>query len=320
MSASGHLLRFAHLSDAHLPPDGPLPWRTLIGKRGLSVMSWRRRRAGLYRQETVDGVVADIARFAPDLIADTGDLTNFGLPQEFRKAAAWLETLPAPTVVVPGNHDAMMPSSLEEGLPMWKRWSPARAEDFPFVRREGDVAIIGVCSAIASPPFMACGRVGTGQTERLRKILEATRGLCRIVLIHHPVGPGLVPWRKSLLGWRRIARVLREAGAEMVLHGHAHCAATSTVPGTRIPLVGAPSAALRSTERDSRAGWNALTVMAEGEHWRIELTRRQMTETGAFEDAGCVCWLRPRQVIPGNLPQETLPDIAAGRERRVRYA
>ncbi|NHN89581.1 metallophosphoesterase family protein [Acetobacter conturbans] len=297
-----HSQRFAHLSDVHLPPEFHIPPHAMLGKRGLSVMSWRRRRARFYRRETADAVVTDLAGFAPDIIADTGDLTNFGLPKEFANGAAWLQKMPAPTVVVPGNHDAMSWGARSQALAAWSRWSAPHINDFPFVRQVGHLAIIGVCSAIASPPFMACGRVGTGQLERLQRVLEATRDSCRIVLIHHPVIPGMVAWRKSLLGWRRVAEVLQSAGAELVLHGHAHCAATHTVPGTTIPLIGSPSASLRSEKEESEAGWNAFTIANERDYWRIELTRRRITAEGTFQDAGCICWLRPKPVVPDNIP------------------
>ncbi len=42
----------------------------------------------------------------PDVIAVSGDLTQAGRSSEFQDAAAYLESLPFPQVVAPGNHDA----------------------------------------------------------------------------------------------------------------------------------------------------------------------------------------------------------------------
>ena len=43
--------------------------------------------------------------FAPDLTVVTGDITSDGLPAEFIAARAWLDRLPTPLLVTPGNHD-----------------------------------------------------------------------------------------------------------------------------------------------------------------------------------------------------------------------
>ena len=41
----------------------------------------------------------------PDLIVHTGDLTDFGLPDEYANLKAILAPLQAPLLAIPGNHD-----------------------------------------------------------------------------------------------------------------------------------------------------------------------------------------------------------------------
>ena len=158
MSNAGQMQSLAHLSDVHLPPMGALSPKAFLGKRALSVMSWKRRRSRLHALKTAQAVMSDIATFSPDVIADTGDLTNFGLPQEFSQAADWLDAMPAPTVVVPGNHDAMTSRARKQALATWDRWTASRAEDFPFVRRSGNIALCRGCSALGRNPALAYGR------------------------------------------------------------------------------------------------------------------------------------------------------------------
>src|SRR5205085_3605230 len=50
-------------------------------------------------------LTALVNRLEPDLVAISGDLTQRAKPEQFAQARAWLDTLPAPKVVVPGNHD-----------------------------------------------------------------------------------------------------------------------------------------------------------------------------------------------------------------------
>ena len=49
--------------------------------------------------------------------------------------------------------------------------------NLPSVRIRGDLALIGVCTALPTKPFVAAGEVGSKQLEKLETILEALREL-----------------------------------------------------------------------------------------------------------------------------------------------
>jgi len=273
----------AHLSDVHLPPPAPLPsWRAFTNKRALSVASWKRHRVHRHRPELATIVREDIVAAAPDLVLNTGDLTNFGLPEECAAAADWLASMPARTLVVPGNHDAMVRSNWPDHAGSWSEWMESTDETgFPYCHIHGDVAVIGLNSAIPTPPFMACGRIGKRQREKLAQLLDETKTLCRVVMIHHPPRAGLVPWRKSLLDYKAVAAVIARHGASIVLHGHSHDATLATVPGSEIPLVGVPSASLLSSRPWRQSGWNRIAITPTQEGWTIDLQTRQFTsDTG----------------------------------------
>ncbi|RUT26971.1 hypothetical protein C0V97_01715 [Asaia sp. W19] len=270
----------AHLSDVHLPPPSPLPsWRHFLNKRALSVASWKRHRQHHHLPALSEAVCHDIEAARPALILNTGDLTNFGLAHEFEAAAAWMRAQAPRMLVVPGNHDAMVARDWPGTVSQWAEWMDQTAsDDFPYLVRAGDLAIIGVNSALPTPPFMACGRVGKAQADRLAMLLDSTRACCRIVMIHHPPRPGLVPWRKSLLDHRAVARIIAHHGAACVLHGHSHNATLATVPGSTIPLIGVPSASLLSSRPWRHSGWNRIAVTRRENGWEIDLTTRQYTQ------------------------------------------
>lgn len=283
----------AHLSDVHLAPPSPLPsWRHFLNKRALSVASWKRHRVHHHLPALADAVREDIAQDGPDLILNTGDLTNFGLPAEFENAKSWLATLTRPCLVVPGNHDAMVRESWAETGAHWARWMESRSDtSFPYCRTERGIAFIGVNSAIPTPPFMACGRVGKTQRDRLEEILDATRDLARVIMIHHPPRSGLVPWRKSLLDLKEVAAIIVRHGAAMVLHGHSHDATLSTVPGSSIPLIGVPSASLQSSRPWRQSGWNRIAITRENSGWEIDLKTRQFTQEQGWRCSRHRRWL-----------------------------
>ena len=242
----------AHLSDAHI---GPLPrprTRELIGKRLTGYMNWRRR-GRLHDMETLARLVAHLHGKAPDHIAMTGDILNIGLAAEFPLAGAWLATLGAAQDVsfVPGNHDAYTRGSVPHLATTFMPWvAEAGLADpryaFPYLRRRGDVALIGLSSAVPTAPFLASGALGRLQCGKLGPILAETgrQGLARIVMIHHP------PYRTGASGGRglrdakRLEQVLGLHGAELVIHGHNHRTSVFHLPGPgrTIPVVGVPSA------------------------------------------------------------------------------
>ncbi|MBK6675141.1 MAG: metallophosphoesterase [Proteobacteria bacterium] len=121
---SGNTLRFAHLSDLHLPHEPRLRLCEHFSKRQLSVWSWRRRRA-VQSPVVLEALLADMSTHRPDRILVTGDLTNFSLPAEFTAAAAWLGRMPVPASVVPGNHDRLVPVPEAEGWGKLAKWSTA---------------------------------------------------------------------------------------------------------------------------------------------------------------------------------------------------
>ncbi|MDB6000263.1 MAG: metallophosphoesterase [Rhizobacter sp.] len=278
---------FAHVSDLHLPFEPRLsPWQRL-SKRQLSAWSWRRRRA-LHRPEILAALAQDLRTHAVDHIAITGDVTNFSLPAEFRQAAGWLQALaPAQHIsLVPGNHDALVGVPAQEGLGLWAAWT--RAEDgWPFVHRRDGLALIGLNSALPTAPLLARGRLGMPQLARLERLLDAEgkAGRVRVVLLHHPPADGVVGWRKALADRGPLRDVLRRAGAELVLHGHARDARLDSIPGPRepIPCLCVPSSSALPNPKDQGAMWHRLRLLDDAHGRRVEVeVRRWSTHACTF--------------------------------------
>lgn len=279
----------AHLSDPHLtPPPLPMTAGNLLSKRLLSRLSWARKRRFEHRPEVLGAIVADLVAHKPDHVAVTGDLTNFAAPEEFAAARTWLHGLGSPqdVTVIPGNHDALVEAPPAQGLLQWAEFlsdTPAETA-FPAVRVRGAVALIGVCSAISTPPGSAAGRVGADQRERLLAALTdlGRAGLFRAVLIHHPPADGLVKKRKRLLDAAEVRAVIQAAGAELILHGHGHEPAVSSLPGPTepIPCLGAPSASAAAGGRHAAARWRRIEIEDPGGEAKVTIAERGLGEDG----------------------------------------
>lgn len=296
------MFTLAHFSDVHLPPMPRPRVLELCNKRIFGYLNWQRRRVH-HRREVLDALVADVVQQNPSHIAITGDLTNIGLPEEFRRARDWLMSIGGADLVtvVPGNHDAYIPFSRDPGF---RRWEPyisanvageafmgAQTPGFPALRLFGDVALIGLSTAQPTPPFVASGRLGAEQLRALEGMLArlGEGGFCRVVLIHHPPLPGVIPWARALRDAAGLRDVLARSGAELVLYGHSHRAHIASLEGQggrRIPVVGVSSASLASSHPDMMARYHTFTLArTDGTGWRVGMSARvfdasgQVTET-----------------------------------------
>ena len=228
-------LTLAHLSDVHL---GPLPesaaWKDFALKRVIGTLSWKLKRHKLHDPAIAEAIVKDIKAAAPDHVAFTGDLLNVSAHAEFLRAADWMENFGDPAWIsfVPGNHDAYVPVKWEQGLGHLAPYmtgdmavpSTQLTSIFPYVRLRRNLAMIGLNSAAPQSLTRAAGSVGPEQLQALSKLLPdlKAKGYYRAVMIHHPPMPGLAPPRKALSDAAHLRDVLRDDGAELVLHGHNH--------------------------------------------------------------------------------------------------
>jgi 3',5'-cyclic AMP phosphodiesterase CpdA len=284
------MFRLAHISDVHLGPLPAVTYRELASKRMVGYVNWQRNRKNLLQDRVLDSIVADIHATGVDHLAITGDLVNLALDEEIELARRWLETLgPAEHVsVVPGNHDAYVPGAFAKISRAWAPWmtsdggnAPVTRETFPYTRARGNVAMIGATSARATAPFMATGFFRAGQAVRLRQALwdARERGLFRIVMIHHPPVRDAVPPYKRLFGISQFQRVIRNFGAELVLHGHSHLPSSSSIEGRHgpVPVIGVAAAGQAPGGHHPVAQWNLFEISGEPGNWSVRLTRRAFT-------------------------------------------
>jgi 3',5'-cyclic AMP phosphodiesterase CpdA len=279
----------AHLSDPHL---GPLPSPNpleLLSKRGLGFLNWLRKRRLIHRPEVLAALIADLKARAPDHIAVTGDLINLSLTSEFAPARAWLDRLgkPPQVTLVPGNHDSYVRAAVLLAGRHWADYMQGDAgEGFPFVRRRGPIALIGLSSSLPTLPLAATGRLHGDQLARVGALLSqlADEKLFRVVLIHHPPIVGANYFRR-LSDAPLLRAVLREHGAELLLHGHHHEGTLNWLdgPDKRIPAVGVPSASGAPGHREAAAGYNLYEIDGVPGAWRCTMVNHGLRDGGMAE-------------------------------------
>ncbi|MHA7837511.1 MAG: metallophosphoesterase family protein [bacterium] len=283
-------IRFAHLSDWHSTTLEGAGRALLHPKRLSGWASWRWSRRHRHDVGILEAAFRDVQEQDVDCILVTGDLTHVSLAEEFRSAARQLTALGPPERVflIPGNHDRYVRIEREISWDLWAAYLRGSATsdldaslaeclvdqpedliapdhaDYPTLRIFGSLAVIGLCSAIPTPVFRAGGRLGALQLERLERLLARTRalGLCRVVMIHHPIAVSSEPVRRALRDAEGLRNVLAREGAELVLHGHKHRRRVGHVPGPNgpIPVIGVPSASEVGSRPEKMAQYHVYAV------------------------------------------------------------
>jgi 3',5'-cyclic AMP phosphodiesterase CpdA len=279
------MITLAHLSDPHIGPIATPRLRELLNKRGLGLINWYRKRHRHHHADVLGAIVRDMQAQSPDHIAVTGDLVNISLDTEFAGAARWLMSVGTAehVTLVPGNHDAYIRRASGWAAQHWGEYM--RGDDgagFPFVRRRGPLAIVGLTTSLPTGPFMATGHLGGEQLARLAEILItlAREALFRVVLIHHPPIPNKRHYMKRLIDGPMFRAMLAEHGADLVLHGHNHEQQLMWIDGPqgRIPAVGVPSASAIISDHDEPAAYNLYQVDGRPGAWSCEMVVRGLRE------------------------------------------
>ncbi|MCQ0989685.1 metallophosphoesterase family protein [Jiella marina] len=308
------MFRLAHLSDIHLGPLPELSFRELASKRVTGYVNWHRNRRRAMFGDTLTNLLQDLKEEAPDHVAVTGDLVNLATKKETVAARLWLEDLGTPhdVSVVPGNHDAYVPGALRRSYDEWYPYMVgdnalhAMGTSFPYLRQRGPVAILGVSTAEATAPFFATGTFKRRQALQLARLLERAgeTGHFRVVMIHHPPISGSTSWHKRLIGKQFFSKVMRDVGAELVLHGHTHLDTLHWLDGPqgKIPVVGVPSASQGPGSEHPASRYNLFEITGEPGDWSLIQRERGLRATGHG-----IGWVRERELLTDGRAVNTEP-------------
>jgi 3',5'-cyclic AMP phosphodiesterase CpdA len=212
----------------------------------------------------VDRLSGAIARISPDLLAVSGDLTQRAKRSEFAAARAFLDGLPFPRLVVPGNHDVPLYNLFTRFITPLARYSRAITSDLSPVFRDDELIMVGVNTARSFT--VGEGQINGRQVEAIVKHLSgAPPGLIRIVVTHHPFDLPEGIGEERLLGRAAMAMAkLSAAGADLFLAGHlhishiGHTAARYRIAGHSALVVQAGTVSTRS--RGEQPSFNVLRL------------------------------------------------------------
>ncbi|HEX8249207.1 MAG TPA: metallophosphoesterase [Pyrinomonadaceae bacterium] len=174
----------------------------------------------------IEPLIALVAELRPDVVAVSGDLTQRARSEQFQQARAFLDRLPAPQIVVPGNHDVPLYNIFARFLQPLDKYRRFITNDLEPFYADEEIAVLGINTA-RSLTFKG-GRVNEEQVATMReKLCPLGVEVVKIVVTHHPFDLPEGYDDGELVGRAEMAmKTLVGCGADVFLAGHLHVSHT----------------------------------------------------------------------------------------------
>lgn len=169
------------------------------------------------------GPLADaVNELRPAVVVVSGDLTQRARSEQFREARAFLDRLPRPQIVVPGNHDVPLwdvASRFTRPLEKFRRFITDDLEPF---YEDDELVVVGINTARSLT--RKYGRVNERQVANLReRLCSYAEEVTKVVVTHHPFDLPAGHDEREIVGRARMAmETLAACGADLLLAGHLH--------------------------------------------------------------------------------------------------
>jgi 3',5'-cyclic AMP phosphodiesterase CpdA len=186
-----------------------------------------------------------VSEARPSVVVVSGDLTQRARSQQFKEAREFLDRLPKPQVVVPGNHDVPLYDVVERFARPLDKYRRYISDDVEPFYEDDEMVVAGVNTARSLT--RKYGRVNERQVAHLRERLCAYRDdVFKVVVTHHPFDVPEGGDEGEIVGRAQMAmEALAACGADLLLAGHLHVGHTG-----------------RTAERYKIQGHSALVVQA----------------------------------------------------------
>jgi 3',5'-cyclic AMP phosphodiesterase CpdA len=162
------------------------------------------------------------AHLNPDLVVVSGDLTQRARSHQFRAAKDFLNALPSPQIVVPGNHDVPMHNPVARFFYPLRGYRRYISDDPEPFYENGEIAVLGLNSSRSLT--IQDGRLNDRQIDRLIRVFkQASPNTVKILVSHHPFepSPGFETYR-TVGGGKKVLAAMAACQADAILSGHLH--------------------------------------------------------------------------------------------------
>jgi len=212
----------------------------------------------------IDPLIRIVREVEPDVVAVSGDLTQRARSHQFQQARSFLDTLPQPQIVVPGNHDIPLHNVFARFVERLTKYKRYITDDLDPVYEDDELVVLGVNTARSS--VWKGGRINETQIAQLKeKFCSLRREVVKAVVTHHPFDLPEGHNERALVGRARMAMTtLADCGADLFLAGHLHVSHTGHTKRYKIrghsALVVQAGTATSTRERGEANSFNLLRI------------------------------------------------------------
>ena len=168
------------------------------------------------------GVLDFIERNRPSLVVLSGDLTQRARPEQFRQAREFVDQIPVPTLVVPGNHDVPLYRVWERIFNPYGCYRKHFSEELEPVFRDDEMLVVGINTAFGWT--IKDGRITLKRLLEVEKVLKDTpESVFKVVVAHHHmIPPPNFGTQRVLANAYEAIDLFSSAGVDLILSGHLH--------------------------------------------------------------------------------------------------
>lgn len=224
---------------------------------------------GREQPEVIEGWFKATQAIQPDVVIISGDLTQRATDKEYTAAKQFLQSLPWPAFVIPGNHDMSATDLVERFFRPWKKWEKYIQTPLEPVVKTPDYTLVGVNTARAAGWYFdwSRGRISKQQIATVQQGLQnVPETSLKIVVAHHPFWlPKESEYRDLVERHNYALDAFQPVGLDIVISGHVHSAYTQVVQGVLIVHSGTTFS--NRLNEDNPNGFNVI----RGDHTQLEV-------------------------------------------------
>jgi len=170
--------------------------------------------------------LAQARELAPDLTVLSGDLTMRARRRELIEARSFVERLPRPRLIIPGNHDIpALNQPLHRLFAPFKRYRETFGEELEPVHTAPGLHVVSMNS---NKPFnssidWSLGVLSEANFKRAHQRLSGAPGSFRVLVMHHPLIAPEGHQRDVVRPLPPLLDLTARYHVDLVLCGHFHC-------------------------------------------------------------------------------------------------
>lgn len=167
-------------------------------------------------------VVDKIKELEPHIVVVSGDLTQRAKSREFIAAKEFLDQLPQPQIVVPGNHDVPLHNIFDRFFKPLEKFQKYITDDLSPTFIDDELVIVGVNTARSMT--IKGGRISHEQIAGVQAEFEGlSESMLKVVVTHHPFDLPEGGDEDDIVGRAEKAMpLISDSGGDLFLAGHLH--------------------------------------------------------------------------------------------------